>query len=390
MRRPIIFVLLAGFAAMIAAMVVYSELKKRETEVQQAIVKSVDIVVAAHDLGIGTKLDPSSVKTVRWSRDSIPPGSFTDTAALMNQFTKSSFVENEPIVQSRLFGGEKNAGVLPLLIPEGMRALSVPVDEVSDISGFVLPHTHVDVLVSVTSGDKPLAKIVLQDVEVLATAQDIEQVNDKPEPVRVVTMLVTPDQAERLTLASHEGALRLAMRNYEDKKIVATSGIDVAQLLGAQPAAVLPTIAPQHVYAPRPKPVTVDVLRNGKSTEAVSFVRSGAGGGSAQPVEQDQTEAPPPEGSSSAADRPDNYAAVNPAPWSGSTKGPTAIAARAGGTAATSERSGVAGFGSGGFGALGATAPMAFAAPGASSIAPVLSMSAPGYTGPRSKTIDVP
>jgi len=80
MRRPIVFVLLAGFAALVAAMVVYSALKKREAEVQQAKLESVDIIVAAHALGIGTKLDATSVKTARWSRDSLPPGAFTDTA----------------------------------------------------------------------------------------------------------------------------------------------------------------------------------------------------------------------------------------------------------------------------------------------------------------------
>src|SRR5579859_6003601 len=237
MRRPIIFVLLAGFAALVAAMVVYSALKKREAEVQEAKLQSVEIVVAAHALGIGTKLDASSVRSVRWSRDSMPPGAFTDPSAVINKYTKTSFVENQPIVADWLFSGDKNAGVLPLLIPTGMRALSVPVDEVSDIAGFVLPHAHVDVLVSATNGDKPLTKIVLQDVEVLAIAQDIEQVNDKPQPVHVVTMLVTPDQAERLTLASGQGGLRLALRNYEDKNVVATNGITVAQLLGAQPAA---------------------------------------------------------------------------------------------------------------------------------------------------------
>src|ERR1019366_2692591 len=285
MRRPIIFVLLAGFAALVAAMVVYSALKKREAEVQQAKLQSVDIVVAAHALGIGTKLDATSVRTARWSRDSLPPGAFTDASGVINKYPKNSFVENQPIVADWLFSGDKNAGVLPLLIPDGMRALSVPVDEVSDIAGFVLPHAHVDVLVTVASGDKPLTKIVLQDVEVLAIAQDIEQVNDKPQPVHVVTMLVTPDQAERLTLASGQGGLRLALRNYDDKNVIATNGITVAQLLGAQPVAA-PLTAEQHVvYAPRPrararpKPVNVEVLRDGKSSESVSFVRSGAGTG---------------------------------------------------------------------------------------------------------------
>jgi len=184
MRRPVIFVLLAGFAALVAALVVYSALKKRERQVQEAMVQSVNIVVASHDLTIGSKLDQNSTKMTRWSRDSVPPGAFTDPGSVMGQYTKTGFVENEPIVADRLFSGIKNAGVLPLLVPNGMRAMSVPVDEVSDISGFVLPHTHVDILVTVGGGGPTggaYSKIVLQNVEVLATAQDIEKINDQPQ-----------------------------------------------------------------------------------------------------------------------------------------------------------------------------------------------------------------
>jgi len=235
----------------------------------------------------------------------MPPGAFTDPGPLMNQFTKTSFVQNEPIVGDRLFSGDKNAGVLPLLIPSGMPAISVPVDEVSDIAGFVLPHSRVDLLVSVANsqnGNQPFSKIVLQNVEVLAVAQEVENANaDKPEVVRVVTLLVTPDEAERVVLASHEGSLRLAMRNYEDKKIVPTEGIDLSELLRSSASA--PVIQPQHVAAapmqtvPRVKPVEIEIMRNGKSVESVSFVHSRGGtlSSNAAPTEplasaQDQTD----------------------------------------------------------------------------------------------------
>src|ERR1700733_12824671 len=255
MRRPAIFVVLAGIAAMVAAMVVYSALKRREAQVQQAMAQSVDIVVAAHDLTLGTRLDAGALKSVRWSRDSLPPGAIMDPGSVIGQFTKSSFIQNEPIVADRLFTGDKNAGILPLLIPTGMRAMSVPVDEVSDIAGFVLPHTHVDVLVSLSQADRSISRIVLQDVEVLAIAQDIERFNDQPQPVRVVTVLVTPEQAERLTLASREGTLRLAMRNYNDKQIVSTDGVDLTQMMGTGPAPLPPAMlneSPPVVIAPRP------------------------------------------------------------------------------------------------------------------------------------------
>jgi len=384
MRRPIIFVLLAGFAALVAAMVVYSALKKREAEVQQAKLQSVDIMVAAHALGIGTKLDATSVKTARWSRDSLPPGAFTDAAGILNKYTKTSFVENEPIVGDRLFGGEKNAGVLPLLIPTGMRALSVPVDEVSDIAGFVLPHAHVDVIVSAANGGaSPLTKIVLQDVEVLAIAQDIEQVGDKAQPVHVVTMLVTPDQAERLTLASTQGGLRLALRNYDDKAVVATNGITTAQLLGAQPVAAPMAVQEHVVYAPRPrakpKPVNVEVLRNGTSTESVSFVRSGSGQNtSMEQASPDKGEAAPAD-SSTKSDSSDNFSSLGSGAPLGGSLSPS-IVAGVGSTGDSTQHGGGS-----------AAAPEPVVSNSAAAIAPA-SASDPGapYSGPRSKTIDVP
>ena len=307
MRRPIIFVLLAGFAALVAALVVYSALKKREAEIDAARVLSVPIVVASHDLTIGSKLDQNSTKMTKWSKESLPPGAFTDAGSVMGQYTKTGFVENEPIVADRLFSGKMNAGPLPLLITNGMRAMSVPVDEVADISGFVLPHTHVDILVTVGGGGPTggaYSKIVLQNVEVLATAQDIEKINDQPQVVHTITVLVTPQDAERLALASGQGGLRLAMRNYDDSKVVNTSGSNIEQMLHGFGSPQMPTQVvqgqPRPVYQrprPRAKPVQVEVLRNGKSSESVSFIRSGGGATSAEPAPE-----PPADANSSAAD----------------------------------------------------------------------------------------
>jgi len=281
MRRSLLFMMLAGVAALVAALVVYSALKKREREVQEAMAQSVNIVVATHDLHIGAQLDPTAVKLARWSRDSMPPGAFTDVAAVTGKYVKTPFVENEPIVGDRLFSGVKTAGMLPLLIPAGMRAMSVPVDEVSDIAGFVLPGAHVDILVSISdksTGGEPFSKIVLQNVEVIAVAQEIEVAKDEPKVVKVITVLLTPEESERLSLASHDGTLRLALRNYEDKKVVMTNGSNVAAMLRGGSAAPLmehQAVAPAvtHVSArPRPKPISVEIMRDGKSTESVNFV----------------------------------------------------------------------------------------------------------------------
>jgi pilus assembly protein CpaB len=285
MRRPMVFVLLAGLAAMLASVMVYSALKRREAEVANAMSHNVEVVVAAYDLPLGTKIELGEVKLARWSADSLPDGAYTDPKQVLGSYVKNSLVANEPIVQAKLFTGDKTAGIMPLLIPFGMRAVSVPVDEVSDVAGFVLPHTRVDVLVATTGeggGEKAFSKVILQNVEVLAVAQEVEQKKDEPEIVKVVTLLVTPQESERLALASHSGTLRLAMRNYNDNKIVLTSGSDVAQMLRAYSLAPdVPVMAVQPeprriVVAHRPKPVEIEILRNGKSSESVSFVNEAA------------------------------------------------------------------------------------------------------------------
>jgi len=176
--------------------------------------------------------------------------------------------------------------VMPLLIPAGMRAMSVPVDEVADIAGFVAPHTHVDILAAVSGGapgESSFSRIVLQNIEVLAVAQEIEHVKDEPQVVKVVTLLVTPPDAEKLTLASREGTLRLAMRNYSDNKIIATNGVAMSDLMHnggtgvplMQPQPVAAAARPAHLNADGRTPLRVDVMRDGKSSEAISFLNSG-------------------------------------------------------------------------------------------------------------------
>src|SRR5580658_6295456 len=310
MKRPIVFVILAGMGAILAAIVVFSALNKRESEVQRAMARTIEVVVASNDIPVGTKLAPASVKLVRWSRDSLPQGVFTDPQTVAGSFAKSEFVANEPIVASKLFMGQTTSGVMPLMIPAGMRAMSVPVDEVADIAGFVAPHTRVDILCAVSGtgpGEASFSRIVLQNIEVLAVAQEIQHVKDEPEVVRVVTLLVTPTDAEKLDLASHEGMLRLAMRNYSDSKIVETRGIGIGELLHqqggsadmtmpvmqVQPAPVAPVATARPAHGP--STFRIELMRDGKSSEAISFVHSGMGTRPSyqqQEREQEQEEQP--------------------------------------------------------------------------------------------------
>jgi pilus assembly protein CpaB len=276
MRRQAIFLLFAVVAAALAALMVNNALKLREAEIVRARAQSVEILVAARDLTLGTRIDQSSVKFARWSLEDLPPGAIKDLQEVMSDYVRRAMVTNEPVTAEALFNGDKNAGVMPLVIPPGMRAMSVPVDEVSDIAGFVLPHARVDVLAALggsEGGQKPVSKIVLENVEVLAVAQELEKEKDQPELVKVVTLLVKPDEAELLALASHEGVLRLAMRNYSDQGVVQTAGADLSHLLSSYSPALPPP--PHKGRAPvRPAPVTVEIMRDGRAMHPAAFVNS--------------------------------------------------------------------------------------------------------------------
>jgi pilus assembly protein CpaB len=283
--RPLVFLVLAAIAAMLASLVVYSSLKKKDLEVQQALATTQPIVVAARDIPIGAKIDSSMIKMARWPRNELPPGAITESTSVIGGVARAEFVQNEPIVASRLVIADKTSGVLPLMIPTDMRAMSVAVDEVSDMSGFILPYTKVDVLLSLTGGDKEggRSKIVLQDVPVLAAAQTIQR-KDQPQPERVVTLLVSPDQAERLAVASTQGKLHLALRGYGDNDFVPTSGADVHKVMGeAPPPAPVPinqspppVVRPVRRIVRRPRrPPPIEVLRNGSSRESIPLGSDG-------------------------------------------------------------------------------------------------------------------
>ena len=276
MRRPLIFAILAGMAAVLAAIIVFSALKRREAEVQKAMASTVDIVVAARDMRLGERIDANAIKLARWQRDSVPAGAFTDPQAVISSFVRSEIVASEPIVAAKLFMGEKTAGVMPLLIPAGMRAMAVQVDEVATSQASCSRmRTSTCWCRSRASGrDQPsFSKMVLQDIEVLAVAQEIEKKTDETEEVKVVTLLVTPEQCGETRARQPRGQLRLAMRNYTDSKIITTSGAEMSRSEKLRPAGH-PHLRPAAV-APAGRPrapvrtLNVQIMRDGRSAESV-------------------------------------------------------------------------------------------------------------------------
>jgi len=237
MKRSVIFGACAVVLFLITAEAVRRYVQTLVPEQPAAeMVRLSPVLVAAQDLPVGTALTPEAVRTIRWPADAVPPGAFTDPAKVTGWVTRATVAENEPLLPYKL--ADSNArGVLPLVIPDGMRAASLRVNEVSGISGFVSPGSKVDVIAVMDSREQGKgAFTLLQDVEVLAIAQTMDQRETTPTVVNTVTVLVTPAQAERLMLAGSEGTLQLAMRNFKDSEQGNTSGVTVAQLAPGQPA----------------------------------------------------------------------------------------------------------------------------------------------------------
>jgi pilus assembly protein CpaB len=194
------------------------------------------VVVAASDLDVGTELQRDDLRIIDWPANAVPADAIGNPDELIGRGLIYPVIQNEPILPVKLASKEAGAG-LPPAIPPGLRAVSVRVNEVIGVAGYVLPGTRVDVLATVNPTDMRgdiTSKVVLTNVQVLAAGTKIERdlENNKPMPVSVVTLLVAPEESERLTLASTEGKIQLALRNPLDKSVPNTPGIRPAGLLG--------------------------------------------------------------------------------------------------------------------------------------------------------------
>jgi pilus assembly protein CpaB len=191
-----------------------------------------------------------------------PSGAFSDSKALDGRVLRRPIAAGEPVLESALFEAGAEGGLAAVIAPN-RRAVSVKVDSVIGVAGFVKPGARVDVLATVRRIDAqkpiPFSKVILQDVRVLAVDQKLEEARDgDPEVVNVVTVEVDPSQAEHLIYAAHEGKLQLALRTPGDDKVVETTSVGVADLLGGKPnGAGKPTRIARHETA-------VQIIRGSK------------------------------------------------------------------------------------------------------------------------------
>jgi pilus assembly protein CpaB len=221
-----------------------------------------DIVVATRPLSVGVMVKPADVKVVRIATDGFPKGAFSKVEEVLDRPVVSGILLDEPVLEGRLASKGSGLGLAPT-IPVGMRAVAVRVNDVAGVAGFVLPGMRVDVLVTgrPPGNDGTITNTCLQNIPVLSAGQ-IMQADARGQAIQAptVTLLVTPEQAETLTLANNEGHIQLVLRNSSDQTIEKTTGRSVTELFGAAVRNQGPPVVnrdPTEAAHPRPRPVAV-------------------------------------------------------------------------------------------------------------------------------------
>ncbi|NBQ67690.1 MAG: Flp pilus assembly protein CpaB [Nitrosomonadaceae bacterium] len=235
---------------------------------EQTRVDASSVFVALRDIDAGTRLTPEMLKKTDWPSGSVPAGSFRDGEPLRNRVLKTHLVTGEPVLESKL-APIGTSGGLSGVIAEGKRAITVRVNDVIGVAGFALPGNLVDILVSAKDeNNNPFSKLVLEQILVLAIAQDVGRDDTKPKVVTAVTLEVSPEQAEILDLARNIGTLSLALRNQVDGQHIDTHGRRIHDLLKRPVPAPAASAEQKTVYRSRePNYEAIAVIRGTNKTE---------------------------------------------------------------------------------------------------------------------------
>jgi pilus assembly protein CpaB len=269
--------LMIGFIALVlgafVSFVVYRNLQSSRSGNQAP---GEDVIVAANDLQVGAKIEEKDIRFVRYPSADLPAGVFHLKNKVIGRGVVSPISRSEFILTNKLAGENAGAG-LPSLIPPGMRAVSVRVNDTTSVSGFVLPGTHVDVLLTGNpqGSSEPQTTTVLENVAVIATGQRLERNSaGEPQTTPVITLLVSPDDAQKLTLASNQGHIQLALRNPLDTRqqdLAAAKSASLYKITAPTPAAPVQS-RPRHIAAPvvppPPTVFTVEVYKGDKKEES--------------------------------------------------------------------------------------------------------------------------
>ncbi len=241
----------------------------------------IDVVVAAGDIQVGGRIEERDVRLAKFPPSGLPTGSYTKRSQVLGRGVVIPIARGEFILPSKL--APENAGSgLPSLIPPGMRAVSVRVNEVVSVAGFVGPGTRVDILLTGTpnGSSEPQTTTVLQNVPVIASGHTLERsASGESQTTPVITLLTSPEDAERLTLASSEGKIQLALRNPVDTHQNQVDPANAKGLYQGGTAVVAPprtAIRPvkQHKVTQAPPPpsvLSVEVYQGDKKPDIVKF-----------------------------------------------------------------------------------------------------------------------
>jgi len=274
-KRLFVGLLVALVFGLVAARYVYVQLRNARMAAGKVAVVTGRIVVAAKPLALGERMTTADLREIPWPDASRPTGSFGRVEDCLDRALITPVVENELMLEDKLAPKEAGGG-LSVAIPQGTRAISVRVDDVVAVAGFVVPGTMVDVLVTgSSSGGDSVTRTILQDLRVLAVGQKSEADREgKPQTYTVVTLLVNPEEAEKVTMASTEGKIHLALRNTIDTKEVNPPVVSRTSLFAGAPPPhpeAAHKVRPQAPPAPKPpEPYVIDVIRGDKK-ETQSF-----------------------------------------------------------------------------------------------------------------------
>lgn len=234
---PITFLGLAVIVGLIISVLTYKWLQQKTVEKREVSLQTQMAVVADKDLSLGIVLTKDMIKAVPFIATSLPEGYFSDTSALNGRVLISSVKTKELILKSKLAPIDVKTGGVAAVISPNKRAMAVKVDKVTGVAGFIYPGNRVDVLVTLTTAQNPVpvTKTVLENILVLAAGSELEEKTKKEGPalVDVITLEVTPDEAEKLAFAATQGRLQLALRNFIDSKDVFTKGATGSTLLAS-------------------------------------------------------------------------------------------------------------------------------------------------------------
>ncbi|HXV79547.1 MAG TPA: Flp pilus assembly protein CpaB [Candidatus Binatia bacterium] len=274
-NRLKIALVVAVFFGLIAAYGIYNFLRQQRQAAEALRQQTQSVVVAAHEIPAGTAINDEMIKkgmikAAQYPKASVPPGSFSSPEQLLGKTNRTKILANEPILESRLAG--EGAG-LTTRLESGKRAMALRVDEIIGVSGFIVPDDRVDVIVTTTppgnkNQDDKISKIVLQNKRVLSVAQSVEQKDGKPQVARSITVEVTPEESEKLSLATQEGQIVLALRSIGDDATATTNGSNKRDLLAV--AAPVRKGGSRPVVAQAPDKYRVEVL-HGSDRKVVEF-----------------------------------------------------------------------------------------------------------------------